>query len=56
MYSGLSADHIAGVDPLQFEQRVSSYAQQRSILLRENPWAFWKRDFWTVRALGAARL
>jgi hypothetical protein len=47
MDRGLPADQIAVAGSRGFEICVSSYAQQLSILLRENPWAFWKKRFWT---------
>lgn len=34
-------------DPQAFEQSVRAYSRQVSVLLTENPWAFWKRGFWT---------
>lgn len=45
MSSGLPTDNIAGADSHGFEQRVTSYAQQLSILLREDSGAFGKKGF-----------
>ena len=43
----LPVDPTAGSDPLVFEQRLISYSQRLSLLLTENPWAFWTKQFWT---------
>lgn len=47
MSRGLHAERFAGADLPEFEQRVASYAHQLGILLRENPWAFWNKKWWT---------
>ena len=47
MDPALPAEQMAVADSHGFEVRVSSYAQQLSNLLRENPWAFWQKRFWT---------
>jgi hypothetical protein len=46
------ADH-ATADETGFEERVSSYAQKLTILLRENPVGVLEREVVDVRALGA---
>jgi hypothetical protein len=43
----LHADQITRAASQDFERGVSSYAQQLSLLIRENPWAFWKKRWWT---------
>ncbi|HET7218085.1 MAG TPA: hypothetical protein VFJ02_08550, partial [Vicinamibacterales bacterium] len=47
MSSGFPRDPVALAHPPGFDQRIGSYAQQLSVLLRENPWAFWKKSWWT---------
>lgn len=46
MHAGLPVGAMAGSDSQDFEQLVISYAQQLSLLLTENPWAFWTKAFW----------
>ena len=47
MHTGLPVGPMDGVDSQDFEQRVVAYAQDVSLLLTENPWAFWTKEFWT---------
>lgn len=42
-----STDAADAAYPPEFERCVRSYYQQVDGLLRESPWAFWKRGFWT---------
>ena len=47
MHSGLPVGPLAVVDSSALEQHVGSYAEQLSVLLTENPWALWTREFWS---------
>ena len=47
MHVGLPVDTTADCDSQSLEHRLVSYSHQLSVLLTENPWAFWTKKFWT---------